>query len=384
MTGARPQNFVSSLWLKALRNREVSLLSGLIVLAIVVGAGVQLVFPATSRALIVLGDEAGVLSSGTAQTGWFMEYEYVAGPDISDTPGSGRVYEMQLLGDPLKILSKLGTVFDVPGEPTKSLYFDEFWPGYVLGPEDWSGPTLNLTWNGTGSWYYSNPAAYQNPVCRRATEPGGQEESSVSECENPEPRGPLPSVSEARTMAAELFSRSGFTVSPADITVLADDDWGVGLSALVQVEGSPTALEWSVFYAPGPTLASVSGHAAIPVSRGVFSTLSPRGAMERLTSGQWWGSAAPLYHFGLMSGVGEGNLEGDTSQPEPGDVIILRVESTEPAHLLVWDSRGTAWIVPGYLMRHGVEPWNSSAVISLEEGVIEFPEPVMVGIMPAL
>jgi hypothetical protein len=56
--------------------------------------------------------------------------------------------------------------------------------------------------------------------------------------------------------------------------------------------------------------------------------------------------------------------------PEPGEVITLTVESSEEAPLLVWDASGTAWLVPGYIMRHGSEPWNASAVISVEEGVI--------------
>ncbi len=48
----------------------------------------------------------------------------------------------------------------------------------------------------------------------------------------------------------------------------------------------------------------------------------------------------------------------------------------------MWDASGTAWLVPGYIMRHGSEPWNASAVISLEEGVIQLPKPMMVDIMP--
>jgi len=50
--------------------------------------------------------------------------------------------------------------------------------------------------------------------------------------------------------------------------------------------------------------------------------------------------------------------------------------------LLVWDASGTAWLVPGYIMRHGSEPWNASAVISVEEGVIALPEPTGIDIMP--
>jgi hypothetical protein len=39
-------------------------------------------------------------------------------------------------------------------------------------------------------------------------------------------------------------------------------------------------------------------------------------------------------------------------------------------------------LVPGYIMRHGSEPWNASAVISVEEGVIALPEPTGIDIMP--
>ena len=183
-------------------------------------------------------------------------------------------------------------------------------------------------------------------------------------------------------MAVELLQKSGLDVTESDITVLADDEWGVGLSAIQQLEGADTALEWSVFFGPGPTLASVSGHAATPVSRGEFSTVSPLVAVERLASGQWWGSPAPLYHSGFDSVFTEGLAVEEPYYPEPGEVITLTVESSEEAPLLVWDASGTAWLVPGYIMRHGSEPWNASAVISVEEGVIALPEPTMMDIMP--
>jgi hypothetical protein len=279
-------------------------------------------------------------------------------------------------------LTELGSVYGVEGVSGPSQYFDEQWPGYVLGPEDWSGPTLNLTWSGTGPWYYSNPAAYQEPTCREIIPEEGSEDLGGFECENPEPSGPLPSVEEATALAVDLLQKSGLDVVESDLTVLANDDWGVGLSAIQELDGVDTALEWSVFFAPGPTLASVSGHAATPISRGEFTTVSPLAAVDRLASGQWWGSPAPLYHSGFDSVFADGLLMDEPYYPEPGEVITLTVESSEEAPLLVWDASGTAWLVPGYIMRHGSEPWNASAVISLEDGVIQLPEPTMVDIMP--
>ena len=361
-------------------SRHTILVAVVAILALVAGAAVQIVFPPAPRALIVLGDEAGASVEAFGDIALAVDYEYVPGGGISDATGSGLVYQLQLLGDPVDLLTELGSVYGVEGQAGPSQFFDEMWPGYALGPEDWSGPTLNLTWSGTGPWYYSNPAAYQEPSCREVPPEEGSEELGGFECENPEPSGPLPSLAEATRMAVDLLQKSGLDVTESDITVLANDDWGVGLSAVQQLDGVDTAVEWSVFYGPGPTLASVSGHAATPVSRGNFATVSPLAAVDRLASGLWWGSPAPLYYSGFDS-VFTQVLPLD-DYPEPGDVITLTVESAEQAPLLVWDASGTAWLVPGYIMRYGSEPWNASAVISLQDGVIELPEPIMMDTMP--
>jgi hypothetical protein len=362
--------------------RETVVVASVAVLALILGVLVQVVFPPARQALIVLGESGASSAEAYGDIGLYVDYDYIPGPELSDAEGSGTVYELSLQGDPLDLLTELGSVYGVEGVSGPSQYFDELWPGYVLGPEDWSGPTLNLTWSGTGPWYYSDPAAYQEPTCREILPEEGSEDLGSFECENPEPSGPLPSVEEARAMAVELLQKSGLDVEESDLTVLANDDWGVGLSAIQQLDGVDTALEWSVFFAPGPTLASVSGHAATPISRGEFTTVSPTAAVDRLASGQWWGSPAPLYHSGFDSVFADGLPMDEPYYPEPGEVITLTVESSEEAPLLVWDASGTAWLVPGYIMRHGSEPWNASAVISLEDGVIQLPEPTMVDIMP--
>ena len=362
--------------------RETGIVASVAVLALVLGTLVQVVFPPAPRTLIVLADSGAASAESFGDISLAVDYNYVPGPGLSGAEGSGRVYELSLQGNPLDLLTELGGVYGVEGVSGPSQYFDEQWPGYVLGPEDWSGPTLNLTWSGTGPWYYSNPAAYQEPTCREIIPEEGSEDLGGFECENPEPSGPLPGVEEARAMAVELLQKSGLEIEESDLTVLANDDWGVGLSAIQKLDGVDTALEWSVFFAPGPTLASVSGHAALPISRGEFTTVSPMAAVDRLASGQWWGSPAPLYHSGFDSVFADGLPMDEPYYPEPGEVLTLTVESSEEAPLLVWDASGTAWLVPGYIMRHGSEPWNASAVISLEDGVIQLPEPTMVDIMP--
>ena len=48
----------------------------------------------------------------------------------------------------------------------------------------------------------------------------------------------------------------------------------------------------------------------------------------------------------------------------------------------MWDANGNAWLVPGYVMRYGVDDWSWLSVISLIEGIIEIPEPMPIDIMP--
>jgi len=341
-----------------------------------------------------------------------------------------------LQGNPTDVLTSLGAYFGVAGQPGESEYFDPQWPLYVVGSEDWTEPSISVTWNGTGFWNFNNPAAYPEPVCTDVPSPDGNSEERFLDCVTPAPSGPLPSVEQATRDAVEIFAAGGLIVNESDIRVLANNEWGVGVSAGLVVDGLETALEWTAFWSPGPVLASASGHSVAVNNRGTFDTISPTAAVERLSAGNWWGSPSPsYYHFGeAMEGVARetlmdqpsvepgvepeipdsgGGQDGfDPDQPvssedppveepmplpepeipEPVDpqpelpqepeTITITVTSSEPTLLLVWDASGNAWLVPGYILRHGNEMWDWSPVISVVDGVIEVPEPQLIGIMP--
>jgi hypothetical protein len=243
-------------------------------------------------------------------------------------------------------------------------------------------------------------------------------EEPYYECENPTPSGRVPTEAEARAEAAKIFQATGLSVSAEDVRVLTRDEWGVRVSAALVVDGVETALEWSLYFAPGPILASATGHSVSLLERGSFDTISPVDAVDRLASGMWWGSPGPgFYSYDLMSTSARavegaedmpvedgGELpppdgeeapggEGEVPLPEPEvplepemptepEVVRLTVTSAEATLLLVWDAAGRAWLVPGYVMRYSDEDWGLNSVISLIEGVIEVPEPMPVGIMP--
>jgi hypothetical protein len=65
----------------------------------------------------------------------------------------------------------------------------------------------------------------------------------------------------------------------------------------------------------------------------------------------------------------------DPKQNNEPEIIQLTVERAEATMLSVWDSSGNYWLVPGYVLFND-QGWFDS-VISLEEGVIELPEPMV-------
>lgn len=371
------------------------------------------------------GAASAEMASSDARIGLWVQYEYEAGEGLGTDSGRGSVYQLELAGTPEDLLTKLGTTLGVSGEPQKSQYFDPQWPSYFLGAEDWTSPSIGTTWSGTGNWYYNNPAAYPEPVCTDVPLSEDGTEGGYQDCVTPEPTGDLPSIEQATAEAVELFRATGLEVSADDVRVVTNDAWGVGVSASLWVDGTETALEWTAFWAPGPLLSSASGHSVVVRERGVFDTISPVDAVDRLDSGAWWGSPGSSYYYGA-TGVAEattrsmdeavgGAEEGSTDavepdavpdsetptdeapavEPEPSpeplpeptlpdepEIVRVTITEAESTLLLVWDASGNAWLVPGYVMRHGEDDWSWISVISLIDGVIEIPEPMPIDIMP--
>jgi hypothetical protein len=137
----------------------------------------------------------------------------------------------------------------------------------------------------------------------------------------------------------------------------------------------------------------------------------------------WWGAPSPAYYATSAVAGSEARDAGSTVSPEPAaddvpaepgvpgeetpgeelpevppteaplplpeppvqeepEIITVTVTAAEPTLLLVWDADGNAWLVPGYVMRHGEDDWAWTTVISLIDGVLEIPEPMPVSIMP--
>lgn len=356
---------------KKMKRLKLSLAAGALTVALAAGIGMNLT---PKGPLFTLGSG----SSGLSETGamdakmaiW-ANYVYEAGSNLGTAGGSGNVYQLQLKGDPETLITSLSKRFGIEGELSKESYDGNKTYTYFYGIKDnWEKPSLSVYWSGTGSWYLNNYTG--------ATSGPG-----------------LPSDDQIREQAAELFAATGLITLPSDLRILKE--YGRTVIGHLEVGGKATALEWSMTWDEHGNLVSASGNSVQLINRGTFQTVSEKDAVARISDWRYAGSPAGLYYGGgLMtkdlassSGVGSEPNEGEGSEPAPaptnGPEPLPTVMPTEPptirvlctaaesVPLMVWDSKGNAWIVPGYTYKSKELGWEP-AVVSLVDGIIELPK----------
>jgi hypothetical protein len=391
---------------------------------------------------------AGMMAEDARIALW-VDYDYQAGAGLSADGGRGSVYELRRTGEPREAARTAAAALGLDGTASESTYSTPEYPSYVVGPEDGSAASLTLSWTGSGDWWFNDPTAYPEPVCHEVavTNDDGTD-GSYQDCSVPEvpaDQSKAPSESEARALAAALFAATGLDVAPADIRVTIDPSQSYA-NASLEVNGSATALEWSVGWSPLGRIAWASGHAIEVVERGGYDTVSPASAVERLEDGRWFGAAGPDYTGGAVmyaadslarggnpddavssdgSVSSDGAASGDSGAVEPGvepapdadagagdpgdpgtiepapanpdgeptilpepeqlpepETVTVTLEKAESTLLLVWDIDGNAWLVPGYAYEQPEQGFWTS-VFSLVEGVIQLPDPMTAEILPA-
>jgi hypothetical protein len=371
--------------------------------------------------------ESSAMSADSRLMIW-TNYEYVPGDSLSTDSGNGHVYQLQRVGTAEDVLVTVAKAFDLAGEPVKSAYYDPAYPSYVIGAEDGTAPSVVVSWSGSGNWWYNDPSAYpQTTACEGYS---GDPAVEVPVCEVFAPTENLaPSESEARSIARELFAATGLDVEADAIRVTADE-WQTVATASLTVDGTETALDWSVGWSATGTISFAYGHSIKVVDKGSYGTVSAHDAVGRLADWRWFGSAGPEYQGGMNmlatdtarsaegpdtavtspttevpateppvaeeptaepAPIEEVPGEAPTTEPVPEptlidpvpveplptpETIVVTVDEAHATLLLLWDADGNAWLVPGFAMPHP-DGWFNS-VVSLVDGVITLPEPMAI------
>lgn len=338
-------------------------------------------------------DEAGA-GMKMMMPNW-IQYEHDSSA-LGDETGNGQVYQLVLEGDYKSFLQSLANYFGVEGDVREEEWSSKEYPTYAIGvPEK----QVSITWAGTGPFYF-NSYDQDSYRCekRTVTEDNGDTYEVCDPISTPDL---IPSETEIRKKANEIFTKFGLNIPASDIRV-DRSEWGASAVGAVQIDGQETALEWSIYYDESGKLSNAYGHLAKPVARGDFKTVSAKYAASRIKDGRWFGSppSSAWNQMAATSGARSGvalpavdpmpvspdtdNKGGDGATEEnvepKVEIVTLKLTSSDPQLLMIYDKSGGAWLVPGYLLKND-QGWFD-AIIALEDGVIELPEPMEVGIMP--
>lgn len=313
-----------------------------------------------------------------------FSYTYLAGANLDDKSGTGHVFELQLIGQPQDVLKTVAKAMGLTGEVYEPEYSTKEYPAFAIGSKDGTGESVNIYFSGTGNWWYNNPSAYPAPECQdwALAEDGSKYcQTYVEQKATPEL---LPTKEEMAATAVEIFNATGLMVQNADIKTFASE-WGGTAFASMQIGNQESPIEWSVSWSPNGMISSVSGHSVKPIDRGVFTTISAKAAVSRMSDWRYSGQLAQStwQKYQPVDGgraIAYDDALGNESQPETTPKVIdITVNKSETAQLMIWDKQGNAWLVPGHILIAD-EGWITP-VFSLEYGVIELPEPVEISPM---
>lgn len=313
-----------------------------------------------------------------------FSYTYLAGANLDDKSDTGHVFELQLIGQPQDVLKTVAKAMGLTGEVYEPEYSTKEYPAFAIGSKDGTGESVNIYFSGTGYWWYNNPAAYPAPECQdwALAEDGSKYcQTYVEQKATPEL---LPTKEEMAATAVEIFNATGLMVQNADIKTFASE-WGGTAFASMQIGNQESPIEWSVSWSPNGMISSVSGHSVKPIDRGVFTTISAKAAVPRMSDWRYSGQLAQStwQKYQPVDGgraIAYDDAVGNESQPETTPKVIdITVNKSETAQLMIWDKQGNAWLVPGHILIAD-EGWITP-VFSLEDGVIELPEPVEISPM---
>lgn len=317
-------------------------------------------------------------------------YTYVAGDNLSDKEGRGKVYKAILDGDPKAILTKLAKVFGISGSVFEAEYSQPEYPAFQIGSKDGSAPSASINWSGTGNWWFNDPSAYPSPKClESATADDGSEYCTRYEEQKSTP-GALPSRDKVIAAAVEMFNATGLKVTAGDIKVDISE-WGASASASLKIDGADTPIEWYMSWGSNGKLGSVSGNSVRFEEKGTLDTISEKASVARMSdwrySGQiassLWNKYAPPVRAGEPGAIAyDAPVEvGESTEPEvtpeaTPEPIVVTVNEAHAVRVLIWDKNGSAWLVPGYVLV-GDQGWLTP-VFALEDGVVALPDPVSI------
>ena len=325
-----------------------------------------------------------------------MNIDYVFSgevPDLTAPAGSwyfaaGVVATPEQVAAVAKALGVVGEVRTLPADQGG---------GFMVGPDDWSGPTLTVGTDAMLSWWYSpGPTAGMSvPACGIAIDPmpvdavpvdtvAATGDTAVADtvpadpavsdpgivpepCPEPQPPANVPTKAEAEAMARALFASLGVDLGSYQLETYADE-WGANVNAYLVLDGMRTSLSMSVGFGAEGAITWASGYLSTPLRGDDYPRIGVEAAVQRLNDqSNWWMYPMAMAKGGVaaMSTASDGAVTepavaapiepapvdtGAPVEPMPVDTTPIVVTLTAPAPSLemMWADDGTIWLLPGY------------------------------------
>lgn len=289
---------------------------------------------------------------------------------LGDEPGNARAWAYDAAAVfSAETVARVAQALGVAGDPVPE------WGAWTVGPQDGSGPSVQLQPDGTASLSYQDPT--RDPWACEVTDPGatssdggaasqpaGPEEPAVEPVaaepgdsggtvaladgglvgEAPvdptfvavacdQEAGDVPSDAEAVRLATDLLQRLG--LDPAGFDLIAEaweDSRAAYVTAYQVVDGQETGQSWS-FTVVGDAVQSAYGPMAPLVDLGEYPVVGADTAVGRLSDprfGSGWSGAMPLLRAADGSTT-EGSAAQEDSSADQSTAVAPEEDGTAPA-----------------------------------------------------
>jgi hypothetical protein len=335
-----------------------------------------------------------------------MSIEYVFGgtaPDLT-APARSWYFPAGAVASPEQVAA-VAKALGVEGE-VRTLPADQG-GGLMVGPDDYSGPTLYVGSDSMLGWWYSpGPTAFMSapncgiaidpmpvdagaapadpavtgttvlvapePVDTVLVDPAVSDPGFVPEpCPEPQPPANVPTMAEADAKARALFESLGIDLGSYQFETYADE-WGANVNAYLVLDGMRTSLSMSVGFGAEGAVTWASGYLASPLRGDDYPRIGVEAAVQRLNDqSNWWMYPMPAARSSVdpaSAGVASDGALTEPAvaapppvgtlapiEPLPPDTITIDttpivVTLTDPAPSLemMWADDGTIWLLPGY------------------------------------
>ncbi len=233
--------------------------------------------------------------------------------------------------------------------------------GFMVGPDDWSGPTLTVSADPTlGWWYNPGPSAVVSvPDCVIAVDPvsidtvpadvpAATDPTEIAPCPEPQPPADVPTAAAAEESARALFASLGIDLGRYELETYADE-WGASVTAWLVLDGMRTPMATSIGFGAEGAVTWASGFLAAPQRGDDYPRITVDEAIARLNdqADQWMYPMATA-----RGGVAMGApMPPDTMPPDTMPVpepVVVTFTAVKPSLEMIWSDDGTVWLLPGY------------------------------------